>query len=156
MEVYTIGHSNLELQQFLDALRRHRITLVVDARTSPYSRFVEWANRERLAAELRRAGIAYRFAGGELGGQPADPALRTPSGAPDYDKILRSTPFLRGIEEVLAAAPRQRLALLCSEADPMECHRERLIGRTLRERGCTVRHILSDGTLLSTLQETLL
>jgi uncharacterized protein (DUF488 family) len=155
VDVYTIGHSNIEIAQFLDALRSHGITLVVDTRTSPYSRFVPWANRESLAAELQAAGIAYRFAGAKLGGKPADPSLHTPDGAPDYDRIAESAAYLQGIEEVLAAASRERLALLCSEANPLECHRERLIGRTLRARGCAVKHILSDGALLPEVQGTL-
>jgi hypothetical protein len=50
VDIYTIGHSNVEIAQFLHALRNHGITLVVDARTSPYSRFVPWANRESLNA----------------------------------------------------------------------------------------------------------
>lgn len=156
MDVYTIGHSNVEIGQFLHALRSHGITLVVDTRTSPYSRFVPWANRERLAAELPQAGIAYHFAGDTLGGKPADPSLHTLDGAPDYDKIAESAAYLQGIEEVMAAASRERLALLCSEANPLECHRERLIGRTLRARGCSVKHILSDGALLGEIQGTLL
>ena len=155
VDVYTIGHSNVEVAQLLDALRNNGIALVVDTRSSPYSRFVPWANRESLAAELQRAGIAYRFAGAKLGGKPADPSLHTPDGAPDYDKIAQSAAYLQGIEEVMAAASQERLALLCSEADPLECHRERLIGRTLRARGCAVKHILADGSLLNQLQGTL-
>lgn len=156
MDVYTIGHSNVDVGQFLEALRLYGITLVVDVRTSPYSHFVEWANRERLAAELERARIAYRFDGARLGGKPPDGSLRTPTGAPDYDKIAGSAPYLRGIEEVLAAASRERLVLLCSEANPLECHRERLVARSLRARGCAVKHILSNGRLLEELQGNLL
>ncbi|MBI3966207.1 MAG: DUF488 domain-containing protein [Chloroflexi bacterium] len=155
LEIYTIGHSNLELERFVDALRRNAIDVVVDTRTSPYSRYVEWANRERLAAELKAAKIGYRFAGGELGGKPADPSLRTSDGAPDYDKIAATPHYRRGIEELIAAASHDRLALLCSEANPMECHRERLIARTLRARGCAVKHIKSDGSLLGEVQGTL-
>ncbi len=155
MDVYSIGHSNIEIARFLNALRGHRTTLVVDARTSPYSRFVPWANRENLKAELQAAGIGYRFAGDKLGGKPADPSLQPPDGAPDYDRMAESPPYRQGIEEVMLAALRERPALLCSEANPLECHRERLIGRTLRARGCAVKHILSDGTLLPEVQGTL-
>ena len=155
MDIYTIGHSNIDVARFLEALRRHGITLIVDTRTSPYSRYVPWANREPLAAELQRAGLAYRFAGDELGGKPVDPSLQTPDGAPDYDRIAQSPGYLRGIEEVMTEAADERLALPCSEADPRDCHRENLIGRTLRARGCVVKHILSDGALLPEAQGTL-
>lgn len=155
MEIYTIGHSNVAVEQLVAALRAHGITLVVDTRTSPYSRYVPWANREPLAAALAKADIGYHFAGAELGGKPTDPTLRTPEGAPDYDKIAQSAPYRRGLEELIALASRERVALLCSEADPFECHRERLIGRSLRGLGHTVKHVQSDGTLVEAVQGTL-
>src|SRR5438128_1158783 len=104
MEIYTIGHSNLPWELFLAALQVNDIQVVVDTRTSPYSRYVEWANRERLAAALATAGIGYRYAGVELGGKPNDPALRSADGNPDYDKIAASPAYERGIVGLLAAA----------------------------------------------------
>jgi len=147
VELYTIGHSSLDVSQFIKALQRYGITRVVDVRSVPYSRYVPWTNKGQLTVELQRAGLAYEFAGRELGGRPADPSLLTATGAPDYDRIAASIPYQRGIERVLEIAGDERIALLCSEADPMRCHRERLIGRTLRARGCVVRHILRDGSL---------
>ena len=147
VDLFTIGHGSLEVGQFLAALQRQRITRVVDVRSIPHSRYVPWSGYRRLASELGRVGIAYEFAGRELGGKPSDANLRTVSGSPDYDRIAASPAYLRGIERVIEAAEGDRLALLCSESNPMMCHRERLIGRTLRARGCRVRHILADGSL---------
>lgn len=155
MDLFTIGHGNLDVTQFLAALRCQGITRVMDVRSIPHSRYVPWTSHTLLAEELERAGIAYEFRGKELGGKPSDPSLRTPTGTPDYDRIATSAPYMRGIERVLEAASSERLALLCSETNPMLCHRERLIGRTLRARGCKVRHILSDGSLVDQYQETL-
>jgi uncharacterized protein (DUF488 family) len=154
--VHTVGHSNLELSVFLAALREHEISQIWDVRSAPYSRFAPWANPKQLQAELERIGATYRYAGDQLGGRPTDPALRGPAGTPDYDKIAHSSPYREGIEALLEAAYAERIALLCSEADPLHCHRERLIGRTLRACGCSVKHILPDGSLLSTQQGTLL
>jgi uncharacterized protein (DUF488 family) len=53
--------------------------------------------------------------------------------------------FAEGIEQVEQMAPRTRLALMCSEHDPLTCHRCLLVGRRLVERGGTVAHILRDG-----------
>jgi len=155
VEIYTIGHSNLELSRFLEILRQHRIVRLIDVRSYPYSKRVVWANASPLAAALRSAGIAYASAGDALGGRPSDPRLRSPTGRPDYDRIAASDDYQRGIERLLAVAGRERAAILCSEGDPMMCHRERLIGRTLRQRGCAVRHILRDGSILAQHQPTL-
>jgi uncharacterized protein (DUF488 family) len=147
IELFTIGHGSLELVVFLAALRRQRITRVVDVRSIPYSRWAPWTGFGRLGVELQREGIAYEFAGKELGGKPESPDLQTPAGTPDYARIAGSPAYTRAIERVLEAAGLERLALLCSEANPMLCHRERLLARSLRERGASVRHIMSDGNL---------
>jgi uncharacterized protein (DUF488 family) len=154
--IYTIGHSNLPMEQFLRALERYAIGQVVDVRSHPYSRFAPWANPTQLKRELLLAGIDYRFAGNQLGGQPDQRSLRTPAGAPDYDKMSRLPAYQQAIQDLVDAAGRQRVALLCSEGDPLRCHRERLIGRSLRSRGCEVNHIMPDGDLLAQQQGTLL
>ena len=68
--IYTIGHSNHESEAFLALLQEHDITLLVDVRSSPYSRYVPQANRETLAHALEAAGIGYRWVGDRLGGKP--------------------------------------------------------------------------------------
>lgn len=147
MEIYTIGHSDLAPERFVELLRRHDVDLVVDVRSHPYSRFVPWTNRSRVKARLAGAGIAHLSAGRALGGRPRDPALRTATGGPDYGKIDQQPAFRHAIDVLLELAARHRLALLCSEADPLRCHRHRLIAPALLARGCTVRHILPDGRL---------
>jgi uncharacterized protein (DUF488 family) len=57
--VFTIGHSNLSIEAFFALLDQHQIALLVDVRTSPYSRYVPQFNREPLAVETTRRGIAY-------------------------------------------------------------------------------------------------
>ena len=156
MVIYTIGHSNLPLEQFLRVLKLHAIGQVVDVRSHPYSRFAPWANSAHIKRELRSAGIDYRFAGTELGGQPDEPSLRTPTGAPDYDKMARLPRYDQAIRGLVDTARSQRIALLCSEGDPHGSHRERLIGRSLRALGCPVDHIMPDGNLLAQQQGTLL
>ena len=55
--------------------------------------------------------------------------------------------YLTAIDELLGLAAETRVAVMCSEGNPMQCHREHLIGRTLRERGVEVRHIARGGEL---------
>jgi len=144
--LYSIGHSNHPIERFLERLRQHGIERVIDVRTHPHSRYVPQYNGGPLQAALAAAGVDYAHLAA-LGGKPNDPALQTPEGAPDYDRIQTSAAFLDGIEALLAHAQERRVAMLCAEADPQQCHRERLIAPVLRARGVEVRHILPDGSL---------
>lgn len=155
-EIYTIGHSSVPMEQFLDTLRRHGITLVVDVRSRPYSRYAPHFNQRSLESHLHLTGIAYRYMGHELGGKPDNPHLHGPDGEPDYDRIERSMLYRRGIDQLLPLTDRQKVALLCSEADPRQCHREKLLARTLRRQDVRVIHIFGDGSLGEQLQGALL
>jgi uncharacterized protein (DUF488 family) len=148
IQLYSIGHSNVEVERLLGLLRRHDIAALCDVRSAPYSRYNPQFNREALAASLREAGIAYRFMGDTLGGKPADSALRTEDGAlPDYDKIASSPAFRGGLDQLIALGAAAPTAFMCSEADYHSCHRHRLIAPALIARGVVVWHILSDGRL---------
>jgi uncharacterized protein (DUF488 family) len=141
--VFTLGHSNLDA--FSALLEQHKIALLVDVRTSPYSRYAPQFNRELLAAETTRRGLVYRYLGEDLGGRPSDPALLT-DGAPDYDKMAVDPRLLVALGKVVAAAATRRVALLCSEGDPAECHRGRLLGRVLVNCfSVDVAHMTADG-----------
>jgi len=144
--IHTIGHSDHTTAAFVDLLRDHGITLVVDVRSQPYSRWADQFNRETLAHDLEDAGIAYRFLGDALGGRPSDPALYD-SGQerPDYQRIERTPAYQAGIDRLLDLAQSQRLAVMCGEGDHRQCHRHLLITQTLLTRGVRVLHIQPDG-----------
>ena len=112
-------------------------------RSRPYSRFVPHFGKERLARILADAGVGYLFLGRELGGKPVrdDP----PQARLDYQARIREPSFQRGIETLLHAAAERRVALLCRERDPLECHRLHLICRYLEPMALDIRHILPDG-----------
>jgi len=144
--IHTIGHSNHTTAEFVDLLRTHGITLVVDVRSQPYSRWADQFNRETLAHDLEDAGIAYRFLGDALGGRPSDPALYDPGQErPDYQRIERTPAYQAGIDRLLDLAQSQRLAVMCGEGDHRQCHRHLLITQTLLGRGVRVLHIQPDG-----------
>lgn len=145
--IYTIGHSNHSLEHFLELLKKYRIELVVDVRSQPYSRYVPHFNRKILEEYLRRHGIAYRFLGDKLGGRPDGEEFRRGDGEVDYERWRGSALFQEGIEEVVTLGERFRLTLLCGEEDPDRCHRKRLIGPALREKGIEILHIRGDGSL---------
>jgi uncharacterized protein (DUF488 family) len=139
--VYTVGHSNHEPEDFLRLLQAHNIELLVDVRSSPYSRYVPQANRETLAHALESAGITYRWLGDRLGGKPDGTVA-------DYDKLSQSAGFRQGITELVALASGKQIAVMCSEGDHRQCHRYKLITPALLALDFSVLHIQADGTLV--------
>jgi len=153
--IWTIGHSNMSIERFLELLRAHEIELLVDVRTAPYSRHWPQFSRDALARSVQADGKTYLFLGRELGGKPDNPALRGPHGLPDYDAIAATPLYQEGIKRLTALARERRTAFMCSEGDPAHCHRERLVARTLRTEGWQVCHILTDGSIQQEAQASL-
>lgn len=145
--VYTIGHSNHALESFIELLRKHGIDEVIDVRSSPYSRYNPHFNYNALEMALEAAGIEYTFLGGELGGRPSDRSCYDADGRVLYDRLAETDLFQDGISYVTRHADEYRAALMCSEKDPLDCHRALLIAGTLADRGVDVEHILADGEL---------
>ncbi len=144
-EVLTIGHSSHSYEQFLKLLRNSGITAVADVRSVPFSRTFPQFNRDNLHAELRADNVAYSFLGAELGGRPKDPQFFC-DGVADYEAMARATTFEKGLDRVFDGASRYRIALMCSEHDPLDCHRCLLVGRALAKREMVIRHVLGDGS----------
>jgi uncharacterized protein (DUF488 family) len=144
--VFTIGHSNLEIGAFLDLLKLHRVEAVADVRSSPYSEHNPQFNRETLRRSLRDSGIAYVFLGDELGARRSEPECYV-NGRADYARIAKTPAFRRGIGRIAEGSVRMRVALMCAEKDPLDCHRCVLISPILRQQGLQVRHILTNGSV---------
>ena len=144
--VLTIGHSNHPLEAFMGLLVRHRVTALGDVRSAPYSRFNPLFNRELLAAALKAKGIGYVYLGRELGGRSDDRSCYE-DGRIRYDRLARTDRFREGLERVVRGAAEHRVALMCAEKEPLDCHRTLLVARALDERGMKVAHILFDGRL---------
>ena len=147
--VFTVGHSNHSWEEFVKLLLRHRIEEVADVRSSPYSRYVAHFNHDELQQALEGIGIGYTFLGGELGGRPADRSCYDGDGQVLYDRVAETDAFDDGIRRVVRRADDCRLALLCTEKEPLECHRTLLVAKSLAGRGVAVEHILSDGDVES-------
>jgi len=147
-EVFTIGHSTHNLERFIALLRMYEITAVGDVRSSPYSRANPQFNREDLKQALRDAGIEYVFLGDELGARSKDPTCYE-EGRVQYNRLALTPEFQRGLGRVQQGMKRFRLALMCAEKEPLECHRTVLVARRLVELGISVMHILADGRLES-------
>ena len=145
-EVLTIGHSTHSIDQFCDLLLAHEVTAIADVRSAPYSRYQPEFNREALHQSLTDRNIAYVFLGRELGARPSDPGLYE-DGRVQFRRLADTKVFRTGLDRVLQGAERYRLALMCAEKEPLDCHRTLLVGRELEARGASLFHILADGRL---------
>jgi uncharacterized protein (DUF488 family) len=148
-DVWTVGHSNHEFEAFAALLAAQEIEFIVDVRSYPYSRFAPQFNREDLQPALAHAGLRYVFMGEELGGRPSHGEHYDAEGHARYDLMADEPGFQQAVDRLVQAASKHRLALMCSEADPHDCHRRLLVGKILTERGVSLRHILTDGTVLT-------
>ncbi len=144
--IYTVGHSNHTPDTFVGLLRLHRITAIADVRSAPYSRFAPQFNKDALAGLLANDRIAYVFLGNYLGARPNDP-LCYRNGAIDFARLCQTDYFQEGLERVRKGADRFNLALMCTEKDPIQCHRTILVCRHLRAKDTMIKHILEDGEL---------
>jgi uncharacterized protein (DUF488 family) len=147
--ILTIGHSNHPIDRFLDLLRYHRVDVVVDTRSQPYSKYSPQYDLHELKRALGENGFRYVFLGRELGGRPDGKEFYDDDGHVLYSRVAESPAFLEGIAHLESGLLDHRVALLCSEENPAGCHRRLLIGRILEMRGVAVDHILGDGRLQS-------
>lgn len=144
--IYTIGHSDLTLDVFIEHLQRHGITTLADVRSSPYSRLHPQFNRGTLKRAVQEGGIGYVYLGKELGARAEQPECYL-NGKVQFTLLARQPIFLEGVNRVLKGLEKHRIALMCSEKDPLQCHRTILVARQFHARGIAVRHILYDGSI---------
>jgi uncharacterized protein (DUF488 family) len=144
--LYTVGHSNRPLEDFLSLLRGRRVRMLADVRTIPKSRHVPHFNKDSFSKALREARIEYLHFPG-LGGLRSPKAASVNSGWKNssfrgFADYMQTSDFRGAIEELLALIDRSTVALMCAEAVPWRCHRS-LISDALLIRGISVEHILS-------------
>lgn len=146
----SVGHSNHTFDDLVMLLQKHRVEVVADVRTAPYSRYNPQFNSQDLRHGLGEAGIRYVFLGKELGGRPEGDEFYDSDGHVHYGRLAETDSFQSGLSRLVEGGSRYRTAILCSEEDPVGCHRYLLIARALSNRGVDVTHIRGDGALQST------
>lgn len=137
LELFSIGHSNHTVEYFIGLLQRHGVTALADVRTTPYSRRHPQFRREALAEGLKAVGITYVFLGAELGGKRPEGLIAA----------AEKQSFRAGIERLREGAARYRVAFMCAEREPTDCHRTMLVARHLRAPDVVIRHILANGAV---------
>lgn len=133
LQCFTIGHSIHPLNKFLNFLASCNVNCIADARSNPYLKYASQYNREFLQPKLQEKGIRYLFMGDSLGAK--------------YDACkteIYQAGTQRVIEEIKNGAV---IAIMCTDKEPLNCHRFALVSRSLTSKGIVVTHILKDGTL---------
>jgi uncharacterized protein (DUF488 family) len=152
---FTIGHSTHGLEHFVGLLSQHQIQVLADVRSVPASRFTPQFNGQALQAFLRKQGIRYVWLE-ELGGRPKEARLYDEEGHADYSAMSQSPDFLAGLKRLKTGIAQYRVAALCSEENPNECHRRLLVVKTLCLSdpmfASDVSHIRGNGRLITELE----
>ncbi len=146
--VFTIGHSTHDVATFQKLLTDNAIEVVVDVRSAPYSRHVPQFNKKDAQAAIVDAGVKYIFMGDSIGGKPTDSEFLDLSGKVIYSKLAASKVFQHGLNRLAKGLQGGWLiALMCSEENPLKCHRHLLIANELElKKDISVWHIRSDGS----------
>jgi len=147
--LYSIGHGTRPEQDFMDLLKHYHSKYLVDVRSLPRSRFNPQFNRKALEHSLAHLNVKYVFMGDTLGGRPDDPSCYV-DGKISYHTLGQKDFYLSGIERLMKANDQDlNLAIMCSERKPQDCHRSRLIGKTLLGKGINLQHINEQGEIIS-------
>lgn len=146
--VYTIGHSNNTIEEFLDLLTAYSINCLIDVRSVAASTYNPQYNKQPLSAFLKANGIAYLHFAEEFGARHSDPDLLDEEGKVDFNLVRKSRPFKNGVERLWQGIEKGfAITLMCSESDPFDCHRFSMIAIALEKEGFEVKHILKDKTI---------
>lgn len=142
----TIGYGNMGIIDFMVKIKSLRVNCIIDVRTRPYSKYNVSFNKEELRDRLNDEGISYFWFGNKLGGKYDLIKYCDLEGRVDYEKVSTSEKFIDGIKELEKLIPRYNICIMCSEKDPMKCHRFLLISRILKEYN--IYHIMSNDSLV--------
>ncbi len=150
---YTIGHSNYKIEYFIEILKKYKINCIVDVRSVPYSKFVPKFNKDILKNYLTENNIKYINLSNELGARKEKEELLFNDGIVNFEKVLLSEEFNIGIMRIEEEIKKDyKLAIMCSEKDPFDCHRFVLIARGLEMNGIEVEHIIDKDNKLKNIE----
>jgi uncharacterized protein (DUF488 family) len=142
-QIFTVGHSTDTIELFVEHLVHFQIDTIVDVRSVPYSRFASQFNKEQLSTFLKKKNIIYIPMGDNLGARYEEKELLFEDGKVDFSKVITTNRFQEGINRVKAGMQKgYRIALMCSEKNPIECHRFSLVSNYLQKGGYEVSHMV--------------
>lgn len=146
--IYTIGHGNRTLDEFISLLRKQAVKSLVDVRAQPYSSRFPYFSMEPLREAMESVDIVYHWAGRQLGGHRAAIAdskhHALEGGMRAYADYMETEAFHRAAGQLINMASRSSTAIMCAERKPENCHR-RLIADYLILQGIDVVHLIEQG-----------
>ncbi len=148
--LYSIGHGNKEIEDFIQELKSFNIQYLVDIRSKPFSKWNPAFNQSSLQVKLKKHKINYVFFGDSLGGLPEDRSCYDYNGKVVYDLVKEKAFFKEGLKRLSTANEKKfNVAIMCSESKPEECHRSKLIGQELFKQDIELIHIISKNKIKS-------
>ena len=143
-KIFTIGHSTDSIDFFFCLLMNNGVDTVVDVRSVPYSRYASQFNKDSLSVFLKNKNINYIPMGNQLGARYEDKELLFADGKVDFSKVVKTKLFQSGIMRIEKGIEKGfKIALMCSEKNPLECHRFSLISHYLHEKKYAISHIVN-------------
>lgn len=148
--LYTIGHSNHNVEQFIELLKKNGVDVVVDVRSTPYSQYATQFNINEIRRTLKEHGLVYIHMGEEFGARREDRSLYDKDGKLDFELTKKSDAFKKGVRRIEDGLEKGfHIAFMCSEKHPEDCHRCILVGKAFYDMGYTILNILEDGSTMS-------
>ncbi|ACL18719.1 protein of unknown function DUF1130 [Desulfitobacterium hafniense DCB-2] len=146
--LYTVGHSLHSIEQFNKLLNSQAINCVIDVRSTPYSKYSPQFNTNELRKFLSINHKSYIFMGEEFGARRSESSLYDIDGLLDFEKVIRSALFQAGVKRVKSGLNKgYKIAFMCTEKDPLDCHRSILVGRAFQDEAFEVLNIHEDGSV---------
>ena len=153
-QLFSVGHSNQSIEELFQLLESQRIDCILDVRSMPYSKYTPQFNEDALKSWLSRHGVLYVPFGKHFGARRSDclketefvkKGIKEMKLQVNFELGVTTPDFLKGAERLNKALDQnRRVSLMCSEADPLGCHRFSFIARYFYELGWDVQHIMRD------------
>ncbi len=149
-DLYTAGYGNRGFESFVQLLEQFRVTHLVDVRSVPSSAYWEEFRRENLMDLIPRRGLKYVYMGDTLGAVRDSPIVCKEPDAIDIRPLFEDPELHKGLDALVKAyqTPGRVLCLMCGCMRPHSCHRSRLLGRALLDRGVDLMHIDGDNSVV--------
>ena len=144
--LYTLGHGDRSMEEFVPLLTGQAIQTLVDVRAQPHSSRFPHFSMDALRKSMEEFEIVYHWAGRQLGGRratrPDSPHRALEEGLRGYADYMETEYFQKNATQLVNLAASSRTAVFCAEKAPERCHR-RLIADYLVLKGMEVIHLVA-------------